>query len=231
MIRDEFFVPKLGLDVTQYINKGDRTGTHHLLRYEWAVKTIAQFGQLTSVLDIACGCGYGSFMIASQFPSIQVTGIDYDPIAIKTAMSSYELPNLTFRQGDMTHWDESIGSKRYECITSFDTLEHISHREIALENLVNHMDPTGCLLFSTPCGASTNSLQPIWSFHKIEYSTASLYDLLKRYFRKIISPETQGFPNLEVFEKLKGSSVDYLLRLNPVICSGPIVVENPYKIT
>lgn len=229
MIRDEFFMPKLGLEAAPYIMKGDRTGSHHLLRYEWAVKTISSSGPYPTILDVACGAGYGSYLIARQFPASQVIGVDYDPGAVKIAKSTYILPNLEYRQGDMTRWEETIGPDIFGCITSFDTLEHVSHREIALESLVGHLDQSGSLLFSTPCGADENSLQPAWAYHKIEFSTASLYDFLSRYFRTLISPETPGFPNLEVFDQLKGSKVDYLLRLNPLICKDPIRIENPYQ--
>jgi len=229
MVRNEFFVPKGGLEVVRYIQMGDRTGTHHLLRYEWAVKTIVDLNSVTAILDIACGSGYGSYLLAKQFSSAMVTGVDYDPIAINLASETYNLPNLQFRQGDMTRWNETIGADFFDCVVSFDSLEHISHREIALENLVNHLRQNGCLLFSTPCGTDFNNLQPAWAYHKIEYSSASLYDFLHRYFRTVIAPENLEFPHREVFDQLKGSQVDYLLRMNPVVCRDPITINSPYK--
>ena len=218
MVHNEFFVPKSGLDVKHYIQTVDRTGTHHLLRNEWAGKTIVDGHSVSTILDIACGSGYGSYLLAKQFSSIKVIGVDYDPFAIKLAGNTYNLPNLRFQQGDMIRWNESIGTDLFDCIVSFDTLEHISHREIALENLINHLRIDGFLLFSTPCSTDNNNLRPSWAYHKIEYSSASLYDFLHRYFRTVIAPENPEFPHREVFNKLKGSKVDYLLRMNPIIC-------------
>jgi len=63
MMQHEFFIPKLGLDVTPYIEKGNRTGVHHLLRYEWAVRTISEQAFNQNILDIACGAGYGSYLL------------------------------------------------------------------------------------------------------------------------------------------------------------------------
>jgi SAM-dependent methyltransferase len=229
MVRNEFFVPRDGLDVMDYILKGDRTGAHHLLRYEWACQTLADLPYANAILDIACGSGYGSYLLARKFPNAMVTGVDYDPVAVRLAGENYVLPNLHFRQGDLTRWNETIGPVVFDCVTSFDTLEHISHREIALENLVNHLKPTGCLLFSTPCGSDINTLQPAWLHHKIEYSSASLYDFLRRYFGKLVAPDDPAFPHREVFDKLIGSKVDYLLRMNPVVCYDPIIFPNPYK--
>ncbi len=231
MVRNEFFVPKSGLELEKYIHNGDRTGAHHLLRYEWGRKTIVDLKPMTQILDIACGSGYGSYLLARQFSSAKVTGVDYDLTAIRLASEAYKLPNLQFRQGDMTRWNDTIGPDIFNCIISFDTFEHISHREIALENLVNHLQPNGYLLFSTPCGTDINNLHPAWAYHKIEYSSASLYDFLHRYFKSVVSPESREFPHREVFDQLKGSQVDYLLRMNPVVCSEPIKITNPFKST
>lgn len=231
MVHDEFFVPKLGLTVDSYIKKGDRTGSHHLLRYEWAIKSIATLGPYAELLDVACGAGYGSYMLAKHFPQAKITGVDYDPLAIKKATATYQLPNLTFRQGDLTRWDETIGSSQFSCITSFDTFEHVNHRDIAMQNLVNHLDKEGCLLFSTPCGEDANNLHPIWAYHKIEFSSSSLYDFLKRYFNRVISSEDANFIHKDVFKKLEGSTVTYSLRMNPVICLEPIHISYPYRST
>jgi 2-polyprenyl-3-methyl-5-hydroxy-6-metoxy-1,4-benzoquinol methylase len=228
MAQHEFFIPKLGLDVTDYIRTGNKTGVHHLLRYQWAMKTIADQAEALNILDVACGSGYGSFMLARENPSSQVTGLDYDPSAIKLAKKTYSLPNLQYQQGDILLWSDGSGETQFDCIISFDTLEHIDHREIMLERLVHHLKPAGSFLFSTPCGSNRNDLHPLWSYHKIEYSTASLYDFLKRYFKTICAPDMPGFPHREIFDVLNGTPIDYLLRLNPIICRDPIIFDNPY---
>ena len=168
-------------------------------------------------------------MIARHIPSLNVTGVDYDPSAIRMAQKTYTLPNLKFQQGDAIRWDGALNDQSYDCITSFDTLEHVLHREIMLENLVRHLKPGGCLLLSTPCGSDVNNLHPFWPHHKIEYSTASLYDFLRRYFETILAPDMPGFPNLDVFDVLKGTGVSYLLQLNPVVCKNPVIFPNPYR--
>jgi len=83
-------------------------------------------------------------------------------------------------------------------------------------------------LLSTPCGGPVNDLQPAWSAHRIEYSTASLYDFLSRYFRTILRPDNGTLPQSNVFDRLQGTGIDYLMRLNPVVCKDPIYISNPY---
>ncbi len=81
---------------------------------------------------------------------------------------------------------------------------------------------------ASACGADVNDLSPAWEHHRIEYSAGSLYDLLRRYFEVIRRPDDGSLPREDVFDRLRGSGVDYLLRMNPLVCERPIVVDNPY---
>lgn len=225
----EHFVPPAGLDVKTYIDKGDIDGAHHLIRYLWATRILAPLHRDGSVLDIACGAGYGSYLLAQALPQAQVVGADYDPQAIHFAQAHYRLPNLEYRRGDVHQWSATLGDTVYTTIVSFDTLEHCPHREIMLESLVDHLSSDGRLLFSTPSGDPETNFNPKWNAHKIEYNAASLYDFLSRYFRTIRRPEESDFPGREVFDAFKGSSLTYCLRLNPVLCTDPIKINNPYK--
>jgi 2-polyprenyl-3-methyl-5-hydroxy-6-metoxy-1,4-benzoquinol methylase len=224
---DEHFSPAAELDLEAYIAAGDLTGIHHLARYDWA-RTILGEPPPKSLLDLGCGCGYGAFILATALPSTKVHGIDYDPQAIAEAMRRYALPNLSFAVGDPTNWDATIGTQTFEVVTSFDVIEHVRHRELFLEGLVRHLEPAGSLLLSTPCGAGRNILQPGWEHHQIEYSAASLFDFLRRYFAAVLRSDEPGFPGREVFEQLHHRGIEYLLRLTPVICREPIRIPNPY---
>lgn len=229
---DEHFVPRSlagdPLDLGPALAAGDARSVHHLVRYAWAREVLADGLPVRSILDIACGSGYGSFALAQRFPGTRVVGVDYDPGAVEAARARYRLPNLELRVGDGTRWRETAGEETFDVVVSFDTLEHVAHREIFLENLVAHLRPEGRLLFSTPSGADVNDLAPAWEFHRIEYSAGSLYDLLRRYFAVVRRPDDGSLPRVDVFDRLKGSGVDYLLRMNPVVCERPVLVENPY---
>ncbi|MBN2147233.1 MAG: class I SAM-dependent methyltransferase [Anaerolineales bacterium] len=228
MIKDEHFIPSEGLNLQQYIQDGNMAGVHHLIRYHWALKVIKDHWPTRKIIDIACGSGYGSYLLASKFPKCQILGIDYDPEAIQQARQKYSSPNLEYHQGDAITWNETIGQDKFDVIVSFDTLEHVPHRELMLSNIVQHMSRTGILIFSTPCGGPLN-LQPEWEFHRIEYSAQTLYDFLRRYFRRVIRPDSLIFPHLEVFDELTGTNTGYLLLMNPLICKRPINIWNPYQ--
>ncbi len=222
---DEHFTPSDGLSLEDYAKRGDMGGAHHLVRYYWLLEVLS--GKEQTLLDLGCGAGYGSFLIAKKYPSIEVLGVDYDPDGIRDATNLYRLPNLRFAVANAMTWDLPELSGSFDAIVSFDSIEHIPHRELVLEHIVGHVNDA--LYLSTPCGAPANDLTPVWPAHRIEYGTASLYDFLARYFRDIVRPEEERFPARQVFDRLRALGIDYLLRLNPVICRSPIRFANPYR--
>jgi len=229
MITNQHFVPAFGLDLEAYVSRGDVTGAQHVIRYLWAIETLAERPGVTSLLDLGCGSGYGCFAIAARYPEIHVVGIDCDEEAISRGRETYTLPNLELRVGDAMRWRATIGNDDYDCVISFDSVEHVEHRELYLEGVVEHLTEAGCVMLSTPCGWPVNVVKPHWPGHKIEYSSLSLYDFLSRYFTTIRRPDDGSLPRLDVFQLLEGTSIPYLLQLNPVLCEGPIRIDNPYR--
>lgn len=234
----EFFIPSQGLDVRAYIDQPNppeintkagrlrKQAIHHLGRYEWAALVLSNMNP-GRILDVACGAGYGSYLLARSLPECQVVGGDYDIRAVEHATENYgHLPNLTFRQLDIVTWTEgSDGTpiSSFDYIVSFDTIEHLLHREIALINLCENLPDEGMLLFSTPCGKKENLLNPGWEHHKIEYSHRYLFNLMKRFFQKVMIPDNGSLPELAYWHDVinKGEQ-RYFLRGNPMVCTGPI---------
>jgi SAM-dependent methyltransferase len=234
MIR-EHFNPTLGLELEPYIGIGDLVAVHHLIRYRWACKLIEDRGP-ARVLDLGCGGGYGTDMIAAVIPESTVVGLDYDTTAVAEASRRYTRANLRFLRGDV-----SIGlpdGALFDAVVCFDVIEHLVHREIVMQNIVSSLGPDGFLLISTPI-REENQLNPAWEHHRIEYSGISLFDFLSRYFEKIRRPEDGGLPFSEVIaavnrgdilERLKAGRLGqlrdetevYRLEMNPVMCEGPI---------
>lgn len=234
-IVNEHFVPKYGLELEPYLQRKDRNAAHHLTHYYWAIAVLADHPEIQSVLDVACGSGYGSYLIAKRFPQLKVVGADYDRKALHHAETHFTLPNLSFKFGDVALWEKTIGPDRFHCIISYETIEHVPHREIMMENLVNHLSDQGYFLMTTPCGWDENVLRPRWPMHKIEYASASLYDFLKRYFDTIIRPDEERFPgelpfpHRDLFENLHAHGIEYNLKMNPALCYSPLKIKNPYR--
>lgn len=218
----EFYVPKLGTDVRAYIAVEEKQGIHHVGRYAWACGIV---GERRRMLDVACGAGYGAKMYADAFPKAEVLGVDYDERAVAYAQRTYKSKNLRYRNGNMVTWlthdGNSLGS--FDFISSFDTIEHLLHREIALVNLAENLTDDGMLLLSTPCGKRTNLLNPGWEHHKIEYGHPDLFNLLNRFFRIVLIPDNETLPNQAFWnDVVNKDKLRYLNRMNPVVCLEPI---------
>ena len=222
--RDEHFVPGDGDDLTHAIAVGDVTTVHHLIRYHWAVAVLTE-RRPARILDVACGDGYGSALLAAALPDAVVVGVDHDTKAIRRAQDRYRQPNVTFRVGDVQRWSGTLGAERHDAIVSFDTIEHVEHRELMLLGVVDHLEPDGALLLSTPSARSTVTLEPSWRFHRIEYSAPVLHDLMQRYFGVVLTPDDGTLPKSEVFDQLDGTAITYIRRMNPLVCLEPIRFE------
>lgn len=218
----EFFTPEHGLDVTYYIQSNNKQGIHHIGRYQWASNVL----QGNRILDVACGAGYGTKMLADKYPMKEFIGVDYDARAIEYAQSRYQAPNLTYAVGNLATWEfqDSSSFGQVDCVISFDTIEHLLHREIALLRIAENLLPTGMLLLSTPV-KSTSILNPGWEHHKIEYSRYDLYSLLRRFFRQVQRTDDNNLPN-QVFwdEVINKDQIRYTNKTNPVVCLEPIKI-------
>ena len=91
----------------------------HIARYEWAAKRVTDKGGGFHVIDVACGIGYGTRMLAEA--GAYVWGHDRDPDAIEYAKAHYAHERASFAVADAS---EPIGGER-DLAVCFETIEHI----------------------------------------------------------------------------------------------------------
>jgi ubiquinone/menaquinone biosynthesis C-methylase UbiE len=115
----------------------------HWHRYHFASRWVAGL----RVLDVACGEGYGSALLART--AAHVTGVDISPQAIAHAQDAYAaLANATFTCASCTQLP--IPDASIDVAVSFETLEHIHEQEAFLAELARVLKPGGVLLISCP---------------------------------------------------------------------------------
>ena len=68
------------------------THKEHVARYDW----VKAFARDKTVLDIACGTGFGSYMLATEGRAAKVTGWDNDERTIRYASIRNKHVNLVF---------------------------------------------------------------------------------------------------------------------------------------
>jgi SAM-dependent methyltransferase len=115
----------------------------HIHRYFYASRFVAG----KSVLDLACGEGYGSHLLAQT--AAKVVGVDIDPEVVRHAANRYGAGNLTFLTGSITKVPvpESYG---FDLIVCFEAIEHIEDHQSLLSEISRLLKPDGVLLVSTP---------------------------------------------------------------------------------
>jgi SAM-dependent methyltransferase len=113
----------------------------HLVVYQWIA---AGVGGLR-VLDMACGEGYGSNVLASAAAS--VVGVDANPEAHEHAKLRYQHPNLTFERGMV----ENFGTAgTYDAVVFLQTIEHVQDPAAVLTHFKSLLAPGGTVYVSTP---------------------------------------------------------------------------------
>ncbi len=98
------------------------------------------------VLDIACGEGYGSNLLASV--AANVVGVDIAQEAIDHATACYRRPNLQFKQGACEAIPLPDGA--VDVVVSFETIEHLSLQDVMMREFRRVLRADGLLVISNP---------------------------------------------------------------------------------
>ena len=115
----------------------------HWHRYHFASRWAAG----KRVLDVACGEGYGSALLARG--AAHVTGVDVSEPAIAHAKAAYaDRGNLEFVRASCT--ELPLPDASVDVAISFETLEHIAEQDPFLDQLARVLKPDGVLVLSCP---------------------------------------------------------------------------------
>lgn len=116
------------------------------------------------VLDIACGYGFGSAMLANKVA--EVIGADLDAETLVIVAEKYkQQSNLTFQAANGLSMPFADNS--FDAIVSFETIEHLD-ADGFLKEVQRVLQPGGRFIMSTPQNALGHV--PINPHHIIEYS-------------------------------------------------------------
>lgn len=99
----------------------------------------------TSFLEVGCGTGFVISGISKAFPSAKLAASEYYEDGL--AFARQRVPSCQFWQLDATTMTET---EAYDCIGSFDVIEHIEDDERVLSNLFRALKSGGHLLLTIP---------------------------------------------------------------------------------
>jgi SAM-dependent methyltransferase len=111
----------------------------HLAVYRW----IADRCRGLEVVDLACGEGYGTAVLAEQASS--VVGVDANPEAYQHARLKYTAPNVRFVRELVETFDE-----RCDAVAFLQTIEHLERPQAVLTQVRALLRPGGVAYVSTP---------------------------------------------------------------------------------
>jgi 2-polyprenyl-3-methyl-5-hydroxy-6-metoxy-1,4-benzoquinol methylase len=155
--------------------------SEHRQRYEFA-------GVLCSgqrVLDLCCGSGYGSAILAGR--AQEVVGVDNDAATIETARVTVgrELTSVGFELADAVAFLRTDIASRFDAVVCFEGLEHLEDLDHALALLREHAERGVRIVASVPNGKLFAEQNP---YHVTEFG----YDEALRAFEPF--PATSMVP-------------------------------------
>lgn len=151
----------------------------HLMRYKFARGFIKS---TDSVLEIACGTGYGVRFLSDYCKYI--VGADIDEETLSKASKEYGGENRDFEKMDIKFIED-----QYDIITCFETIEHMSYEDAlsALTSIRKSLKKDGILIISTPKKLPENELsQNRIEGHLHEYFYEDFYGILSKFFKRPI---------------------------------------------
>ena len=164
----ERYVPQIGGEIE----------LEHVHRYLWA----EQFSGGKRVLDIACGEGYGSEILARS--AAQVIGVDLSREAVVHASRKYCGKNLEFLIGSCDRIPVPDG--KIDLVVSFETIEHHDRHREMMREIKRILCPEGILIISSPDRYVYSDVPGYKNeFHVKELHAPDFEELLKEHFANV----------------------------------------------
>lgn len=187
----------------------------HVARYEFAARVL---GQAKRVVDLACGVGYGSAMLADAGHT--VTAIDRNAEAIGYAKAHYNSrERVTHRVADVADV-AGYEADAFDAAVCFETIEHIADPLPMLKEL-RRVAP---LLIASVPNEAVFPHQGRVKFHYRHYTREQFKDLLARAGFEVSGWYGQEGPYSEVEQDIEGRTLIAVAKRADV---APETVEPP----
>jgi SAM-dependent methyltransferase len=150
----------------------------HLSRYYFA----SRFASSRRVLDLGCGSGYGSAVLA-EFARYVIAS-DISSEAISYARQSYPHPTIHYLIANCSRLPISTGS--LDLVICFEVVEHLHEQHELLEETARVLKPEGLLLISTPNRLYyTEERKELNPYHTREFSFDEFSSFLRQQYQEV----------------------------------------------
>lgn len=146
----------------------------HLSRY----LSVLGIAKNRTILDIACGAGYGTRLIAST--AKKVWGVDYSTEAIDYAKDHYSATNIKYLVGDAHNIP--LDNESVDVVVSLETIEHLKNPEKFIKEVKRVLKKGGKFVVSTP---NDDEFIEGNKFHLHEFDLKELKKLIGDNFKNV----------------------------------------------
>jgi SAM-dependent methyltransferase len=128
------------------------------------------------VLEVGCGEGYGTALLATT--AARVVGVDYDALTVAHARCTY--PTADFVRGNLAALP--VRSESVDVLATLQVIEHVWNHPEFVRECRRVLRPGGRLLVTTPnrLTFSPGRDEPVNPFHTVEFTASELVELLVR---------------------------------------------------
>jgi SAM-dependent methyltransferase len=179
----------------------------HEAAYRWLLPLVMD----RRVLEVGCGEGYGSAMVAAHAESI--LGLDYDAATIRHAGQTY--PAARFARANLAALP--VRGKAIDRLVTLQVIEHVWDHGQFVRECVRVTDPDGAIVITTPnrLTFSPGREQPLNPFHTHEFTASELRALLEHNGLAVELIGLNRGPRLIELDERYGSFVDAQLATPP----------------
>ena len=153
-------------------NEPSLIGISHLHRYQFAAGRVAGM----RVLDLCCGTGYGTELLARSAATVH--GVDVDAPSVEGATRAYAgLPHVSFEVADALEVMERPLREDFDAIVMFEGLEHLPDVDRAIELLAKQRSSGIALIVSLPNSKAYEEDNP---YHVSDFDFEGATDAFRR---------------------------------------------------
>ena len=109
---------------------------------------------MKTAIDLGCGPGNSTEVLAAAFPDAKVTGLDNSPDMIAAARK--RLPQIHFELADLTSWSDP---GPFDVILSNAVMQWVPGHDVLFPRLVTKLGPGGSLAIQMPDNADEPALR------------------------------------------------------------------------
>lgn len=156
---------------------GDNPGVGNFVEFEHMYKDYLTAVENKTIVDVACGTGYGSKILAEK--ATKVYGYDIDAETIEFAKEHMAADNIEYAVANIKNLPIETGS--IDVAVSIETFEHVTEIQQVINEIYRILKPNGFWFFTTP-NAERYPNHRVVKWHVKHYTKIELYELMAKRF-------------------------------------------------